>query len=120
MNIGTGTRKTISLGRRPPGRAALVAAAGIAGLVVAGSTAADATARPESGIDTRSVTLPTTVPAVARIGAQIVRCDTGEGNLSGAGALAPLTLTDIITCRRNSPTLPSAAQARQLEHDPLR
>ena len=120
MNIATGTRKTTSPARRPRSRAALVAAAGIAGLVVAGSTVADASARPESGIDSRSITLPTTVPAVARIGAQIVRCNTGEGNLSGAGALAPLTLTDIITCRLNSPSLPSAAQARQLEHDPLR
>jgi hypothetical protein len=99
---------------------ALVAAAGITGLVLTGATAAVASGRPDSGIDTRSSTVSTTVPIIARIGAQIVRCDTGEGNLSGAGALAPLTLSDITTCSQAIPTSSSAAQARQLEHDPLR
>jgi hypothetical protein len=121
MNIATDTQQTtITTPRRQRRRLALAAAAGVTGLVLVGSTAGDASARPESGIDTRSTTVLTTAPTVARIGAQIVRCDTGEGNLSGAGALAPLTLSDITTCSPASPAPPSAAEARQLEHDPLR
>lgn len=122
MNTATAIRKATIAGatRRPRGRLALAAAAGITGLVLTCTAAGVASARPDSGIDTSPTSVSATVPAVGRIGAQIVRCDTGEGNLSGAGALAPRTLPDITTCSPATPTPPSAAQARQLEHDPLR
>jgi hypothetical protein len=63
-----------------------------------------ASARPNAGIDTGS-SHPASAPrpvvsslTIARIGTQIVRCDTGEGNLGGAGAAAPLTLPEVTSC----------------------
>lgn len=123
MNIATATPKTTIASpdrRRSRGPLALAAATCLTGLVLSAATAGSASAHPDAGFDTGSTRVSTTAPTVARIGDQIVRCDTGEGNLSGAGALAPLTLTDITTCSPVTPTPPSAAQARRLEHDPLR
>lgn len=100
----------------------LITVAGLTALALASASAPPASARQDFGIDTG-----TTIsghPArltLARIGGQIVRCDTGEGNLGGAGAEAPLTLPAVTTCNPSTPAGPgSAAQARQLEHDPLR
>ena len=110
-------------GRRPGGRLALAAAAGATGLVLACATQLPASAHPDNGsIDTGSSALWHAAPAVARVGGFIVRCDTGEGNLGGAGALPPLTLPEVTTCNPGRPAEApaSAQQARRLEHDPLR
>lgn len=111
------------IGRRPRGRLALATAAGATGLVLACAIQLPASALPDAGsIDTGSSAPRHAAPAIARIGGLIVRCDTGEGNLGGAGALAPLTLAEVTTCSPARPTPASALaqQARQLEHDPLR
>jgi hypothetical protein len=110
-------------GRRPRRRLSRAAAAGATGLVMACATQLPAFAHPDTGsIDTGSSAPWRAAPAVARIGGLIVRCDTGEGNLGGAGVLPPLTLPEVTTCNpgRPSPAPASAYQARQLEHDPLR
>lgn len=62
--------------------------------------------------------------AVARVGTQLVRCDTGEGNLAGQGMPAPTTLPQVTTCALaragSSAAAMSAASAHQLERDLLR
>ena len=94
----------------------------LTGLALSG-VATPATARPEVGPHPdQPQTFPAAPPSVGRIGRQIVRCDTGEGNLGGAGVTAPATLPNITTCVPASWVVPavSAAAARQLEHDLLR
>lgn len=108
-----------SVGRRTT---TLITVAGLTALALGCAGATPASARQDPGIDTG--TTISGYPArltLARIGGQIVRCDTGEGNLGGAGTEAPLTLPAVTTCNPSNPGEPAtAAQARQLEHDPLR
>jgi len=107
----------------------------IAAAIAVGAAAALASARPDNdpfpgGHSTALNHTPAATwdtawaapSAVSRIGTQVVRCDSGEGNLGGAGTPAPATLPSITTCTPASWTVPavSAAVARQLEHDPLR
>ena len=107
--------------RRHARRGALTLSSGLLGLTLATIMQTSAWARPDSGIDTRYSATVTSAPAVARVGDQIVRCETGEGNLSGAGVPAPLTLTDVTSCRPGATASNSSAgRARQLEHDPMR
>jgi len=86
------------------GRLVRTSAACLAAVALCCATTMSAAARPDAGIDTGS-SHPAPAPrpvvsrlTVERIGTQIVRCDTGEGNLGGAGAPAPLTLPEVISC----------------------
>lgn len=92
------------------------------------SAAAPASARPDDGPFPNPAKHPIAAwdttwaapAAVSRVGTQLVRCDTGEGNLAGAGKTAPTSLPQVTTCARTNHPAPAATAAHQLEHDPLR
>jgi hypothetical protein len=94
------------------------------------AAALPALARQDPGVDAVPATRPAAYQreapaALGRIGTQVVRCDTGEGNLSGAGAPAPWTLPTITSCSPITPITPveppmSPAKARQLAHELVR
>jgi hypothetical protein len=98
----------------------MAAAAGTVGLMLACATQLPASAQPDPGIDTGSSVPASAAPAVARIGGQIVRCDTGEGNLGGSEARAPLTLPEVTTCSHGTPLHSPVGPAPERRHDPLR
>jgi len=97
-------------------------AAGLTAFALTCASATPTSARQDLGIGTGWAAAWQAAPVtVARIDNQIIRCDTGEGNLGGAGARAPLTLPSVTTCSPSTAIAsPSAEQARQLERDPLR
>jgi hypothetical protein len=114
----TTTRRTARRTRRP---LTLLTAAGVAALALTCSSGTPALARQGVGSEPGSAAWQPAPVTVARIDRQVIRCDTGEGNLGGAGARAPLTLPFVATCNPSAPVAQaSAAQARQLEHDLLR
>lgn len=97
------------------------AAAGLTLVALAWVIPTPASASQDSGFETGRTAVSHAAPVtVARIGTQIVRCDTGEGNLGGAGATAPLTLPVVSSCAPTNVDTVAPASVRRLEHDPLR
>lgn len=129
MSTQTTTDRRTSTSRRT----AVSATAVIAAAMTIAAAAAPASARPYDGPFPNPAKHPIAAwdttwaapAAVSRVGTQVVRCDTGEGNLGGAGRAAPTTLPQVTTCARatgpsSTPAPASAAMAHQLERDLLR